>query len=308
MTDFVHVSVLKQEILDFVITEDVKTVYDGTLGLGGHAKELMTQRPGIEKYIATDLDKRHLAFAKERLAPFAGKLEAHLSNFSAIGTLVDETAPRPLAIFLDLGICSVHVDDAERGFSFAADGPLNMSYDEDSELNAEVLLNEYSVDELIQVFRVYGEEPYAVKYAREIVKAREEERIKTTKQLAALIDHHTHALKRKKALMRVFQSIRIAVNQEMMHLEKVLEDGCALMKSGDRIGVISYHSLEDRVVKNYFKGLTTPKTHATEKDLHAILEPAAFRMITKKACKPTAEEITANPRSRSAVLRVLTKI
>lgn len=308
MTKLFHIPVLLQETLDVLITEDTRSFFDGTLGLGGHAENILSSFPQIEKYIATDLDSEHLTYATNRLEQWKEKLDFHHSNFSAVGSLISEDTPRNLSILLDLGICSHHVDDAERGFAYASNGPLDMRFDTSSGESVMTLLTHVSHDELSDMFQDYGEEPQSYKIARRILERQATEPITETIALREAIESAVHPKDRKKCVVRCFQALRIVVNDELGHLEKALQDGFDAMKSGDRMGVMSYHSLEDRIVKKFFKKICKPITMETERSLHDIVSPAQAKMVHKKALVPTADEISENPRARSAKYRIIEKI
>ncbi len=302
-----HESVLRDEILSELITKETKTVFDGTLGLGGHAEAILSQYSNVAKYIATDLDSQHLSFATERLLPFEKRFDPHHGSFSLVGEFI-ENVDRPLSILLDLGLCSNQLDDPEKGFAFAADGPLTMAFDDSRKGAAAEILNTASERELIQIFRDYGEEPSAFKIARNIVEIRKEIPFETTAQLREAVEKSVHVTVQKKSLVRVFQALRIAVNDELTTLKITLNSALAKMQASDRIGVISYHSLEDRIVKKIFATASQPQTEETSFSLHTEVEPACFRLLTKKPIIPTDEEIARNPRARSAKFRILEKI
>ncbi len=302
-----HCPVLKNEILDLLITNSTQTVFDGTLGLGGHAKAILERFDGIKSYLGCDLDPQHLALAKSNLVPWKDKVQCHQTNFSDFKDLITHETPRPLAVLLDLGICSNQLDDAQKGFSFAQDGPLVMAFNPKAQPNAENLINSSPQEQLVQIFKDYGEEPRAVKLANAITEARKQNHITTTGQLKDIIHDNTHPKDLKKTLTRTFQALRIAVNQELSHLEKFLTESMEVLKSGDRIGIISYHSLEDRIVKKFFNKCSKPITAETEYSLHEEIAPALGKCCPRKAIPPTKEEIEKNPRSRSARLRIFEK-
>ncbi len=301
-----HAPVLAAEILDHLITEKTQVFFDGTLGLGGHAQYLLENVPHLEAYIGCDLDQQHLDFARDRLAPWSDKLELHLGNFSSFDDWVD-FGSRTVSVLLDLGLCSNHVDDPAKGFSFQQEGPLHMAFSNDATENAEALLADSSQAELTHIFKEYGEEPGAHKISRRIIEARQHQPLRTTRELVELIESSVHPKDRKKAVTRVFQALRIAVNDELGHLEKALQDAVENMHPADRLGIITYHSLEDRVVKKFFKLHSKPKTEATDFSLHTVVAPAAFKLLTKKPILPSDQEITDNPRARSAKLRIVEK-
>ncbi len=304
-----HEPVLKKEILALLFSDEIRTVFDGTVGLGGHGEALLTAFPAITKYIACDLDKEHLVFAEKRLSQWGTKTEFHHSNFSAIKKIIQENdIERPLAILLDLGLCSHHVDNAEKGFSFEKDGPLKMAFDGESNQDCAKILNSATEQELSRILHEYGEEPLARKLARKIVETREHKPFETTFDLRALIEENTIPQNRKKTLMRVFQGLRIAVNDELDVLKQTLEDALEIMQSGDRMGVISYHSLEDRIVKKFVVTNAKPETIETELSLHTEVAPAKIELLSRKPIIPSEEEIKTNSRARSAKLRLFTKV
>ena len=300
----IHIPILKDEILEYLYDQNTISVFDGTFGLGGHAKATLEKYPNIQTYYATDLDAQHLKEGRRRLKSFEKKLSLHNENFAEISNILAQ-AKKPLGILLDLGICSNHVDDATKGFSFSVDGPLKMSFSGDNA--AEKFLNEASEIEIREAFRNFGEMQNANQIAKEIAKYRDEKRITRTAELKNLIEKHTHPLKRKKSLTQAFQAIRMAVNEELKVIEVAINGAFSIMESGDKLGIISYHSLEDRLVKKMFKDFSTPITQADSFSLHSIVQTAAGKNITKKPITPTEAEISQNPRSRSAKLRIIQK-
>jgi len=307
--DWIHIPVLKKEILTFLFLPETKNVFDGTLGLGGHAEAVLEKYPNIKKYIATDLDISHIDFAKKRLKKHTNKLNFINKNFSEIKKILQETEiTRPLVIFLDLGICSVHVDDATKGFTFEQDTDLSMSFDQKNKTKCIKILNEEEEREIFKIFKNFGEEPYSHKLAKKIIENRKHKPIKTSFDLRNIIEQNIPKKFVKKTLSRIFQSLRIAVNDELFHLQKFLDEVRDIMESGDRLGIISYHSLEDRIVKKFFLSKSRPKTQETEFSLHEEISPAEFKLLTKKPIKPQDAEISENIRSRSAKLRIIEKI
>ncbi len=303
-----HHPVLLKEVMDFLITEDTKVFFDGTLGLGGHAEAILSSVPQLDFYVASDLDVQHLDFAKDRLKTWSQKLYLNQGNFSDIADMMERVpdSDGTLSILLDLGVCSNHFDDPEKGFSFVGDGPLNMSFSSDVE-KCDNLVNHSTEQELTTILKDFGEEPQARKIARKMIEYRQHQPIKMTSELRGIVESNVHPKDRKKALTRVFQAFRIAVNDELRHLEKALSAALEVMNEGDRIGVISYHSLEDRIVKKFFKLHSKPKTIQTDFSLHEPVTPAQLTLLTKKAIAPSEGEIEQNSRARSAKFRVAQK-
>ena len=306
-SEFLHDPVLCEEVLACLVFPEVRTVFDGTLGLGGHAEAILKRFPHIERYIACDLDQEHLQYAQKRLARWETKLDLHQGNFSQMKSFFSaQKITHPMVILLDLGLCSRHVDIAEKGFSFAQDAtPLRMTFDATSAYNAETFLAEATEKEIAHVLRAYGEEPAARKIARAICETRIDKPLRTAGDLKAVVESCVRPQDRKKALVRVFQAIRIEVNHELDHLQTALDAAVALMQAGDRMGVIAYHSLEDRIVKKAFARLSQPQTQATEYSLHDVVAPAGFGLVTRKPLVPSPEELARNPRARSAKMRIL---
>lgn len=308
-SELFHEPVLKEEVLALLFFDEVHTVFDGTLGLGGHAESILEHVPQITRYVACDLDSQHLAFARKRLQKWDKKIELHHSSFLQVRELLEKMRiDRPLVILLDLGLCSNQVDDPTKGFSFESEGPLSLSFDDSQEGAAAHLLNTASQKRLGEIFKLYGEERRAHAIARKIIQTRKETPFQTTSDLRKLLEDITPPHQRKKTLVRVFQALRIVVNDELTVLQNTLTKALEVLKSGDRIGVIAYHSLEDRIVKRCFAAMGTPVTEPTERSLHTVVRDPDFRLLTSKPIKPTSAEILRNPRSRSARFRILEKI
>jgi len=307
--ELVHVSVLKKEILDSLIMPETKTVFDGTLGLGGHAELILSQFPQIDCYIGVDLDLQHLNFAQKRLNRWEEKTVFFNKNFSEIISIIEEVSPsRPMAILLDLGLCSNQIDDENKGFSFRTDGPLDMSFGIENKGACKKLIDEAPGRELCRIFREYGEEPFSYRLSNKIVEAREHKSINTTGDLRDIISDSVSQKDLRKTLMRVFQGLRIATNDELGHLEKVLKGALSVMKLGDRLGIMSFHSLEDRMVKKFFKTHSKPLTKESTFSLHEVVSPANLKLLTKRPIVPDQSEIEENPRSRSVKFRIAEKI
>lgn len=302
-----HDPVMPQETLEYVMTPEMGFIFDGTLGLGGHALNCFQNRLNLQKYIATDLDQQHLTYAADRLSEYQDKLALYNSNFSDLADHIPSQRTAPLALLLDLGICSNHVDDAQKGFAHSQNGPLHMAFDTETSDNAEQFLHQADEAKLKQVFYEFGEEKSAPRIARAIIERRQNGKMHTTDDLRIAIESSVHPKDRSKALTRVFQAIRMQVNQELPHLEKTLKTALNIMQPEDRLGVITYHSLEDRLVKDTFKRWSKPVTAPGKYSNHEIIEPAQGELVSKKPILPSSEEIKKNPRARSAKYRIFIK-
>lgn len=307
MTEFSHISVLLKETVDGVFT-DPKGVYaDLTTGGGGHSLELAKRLCG-GRLVCFDRDAEALAAAGERLEGYPVTFVRR--NFSELGTALDELGiPQLDGIIADLGVSSHQLDTAERGFSFHNDAPLDMRMSGEG-FSARDLVNEYSEDELARVMFAYGEEKYARRIASGIAQARLLSPIETTGQLAEIIKSSVPAAYRreKNPCRKTFQAIRIEVNGELDALETALSDGFDRLKVGGRMAVITFHSLEDRIVKNHFKEFCTGCTCPPEFPVCVCGKTPRGRLIVKKPVTACEEELKANSRSRSAKLRVIEKI
>ncbi len=306
-----HLPVLSKEVLELLDLKNSATVIDGTLGLGGHAAQILERVGKQGKLIAFEQDERNLKEAQKRLKPYAEQIIYIHDNFRHLKSRVTgEGIDHVDAILLDLGLSSPHVDEAERGFSFSQEGPLDMRFDPRNELTAAVVVNTYSQDQLKQIFYQYGEEKMAPKIARKICERRQGQEFSTTEGLADFIASFSHQKRGKKShpATQVFQALRIEVNEELAVLEEVLPQAFELLAPGRRIAIISYHSLEDRMVKQYFKSLIRPKITDPQELLYRTHGDPLVEAITKKPVTPTDEELAVNPRSRSAKLRVYQKI
>lgn len=291
-----HISVLRDEVVQAFDGVEIKTFFDGTLGAGGHARAILEAHPEIERYIGCDRDPRAHGIAKEVLAPWGKKVELVRGSYSEIEKILSERGIKSIDGFLiDIGVSSMQLDEKDRGFSFRFEGPLDMRMDPDSNLTAEQIVNEYNEKELEKIFRDYGEERQARRAAEAIVLARKKRRIETTAELIDIVKPVLKWGKNHPATL-IFQALRIVVNDELGELERGLDGAINRVSPGGRLAVISFHSLEDRIVKHRFKDDV-----GTKRDL-GILE-----ILTKRPIVPTEEECKKNPRSRSAKLRVAEK-
>jgi 16S rRNA (cytosine1402-N4)-methyltransferase len=284
---------------------------DGTVGGAGHARAILTASSPTGWLYGCDRDGAAVEAATGALieAGFAGRFEIRRGNFSELAEWVP---PRSCdGVLLDLGVSSAQLDNADRGFSFQLDGPLDMRMDRRQSLTAAEVVNGWSEAELARVFREYGEEPQARRLARAIVQDREERRWEATGELAALIERLAPRRgKKKHPATRVFQALRMVVNDESRFLKSGLAAACTLLKPGGRLAIITFHSIEDRIVKDFGREQTRDYTFEGVVDVPELRHPCApsLRWVQRKAIQPSEAELADNPRARSAQLRVLEKI
>ncbi|WP_288190790.1 16S rRNA (cytosine(1402)-N(4))-methyltransferase RsmH [uncultured Veillonella sp.] len=309
--EFQHVSVLLEETVTAVLTDPDGIYVDCTLGGAGHSHALGERLSEKGLLIGFDQDEVALEVAKKRLSDLPCRVMTIPSNFRY---LKKELAERGIdavdGIIFDLGVSSYQLDTAERGFSYMNDGPLDMRMDRHNPLSAEVVVNDYDAEELVRIIREYGEERWAKRIVEFIVDARQEERITTTGQLVSIIKKAIPAKARQDGphpAKRTFQAIRIEVNQELSILHDTFVDAAELLTPGGRMGVITFHSLEDRITKQTFKELSTGCICPPELPV-CVCHHVATVKARNKAIEPSVEEIERNPRSRSAKLRVAEKL
>jgi 16S rRNA (cytosine1402-N4)-methyltransferase len=298
-TSFHHEPVLASEVIDFLRPAPGRTIIDGTLGGGGHSSLLLK---GGARVIAFDRDPEALAAARARLTGFGESFTAHEGNFADAAELLTAGGIGGVdGILVDLGVSSHQLDTASRGFSFQREGPLDMRMGAAGASAADIV-NSASSQELARIFREYGDEPRAIQYAARIVRAREKKPLETTSELAALIAGG-RAGPRHPAT-RVFQALRIAVNDEIGSLERALPSFVSLLAPGGRLAVITFHSLEDRVVKQFFRRhsmaeIDNPTWPAPRPNPERTLD-----LVTPRSVTASPSELSSNARSRSARLRV----
>lgn len=288
-----HISVLADEVIELLSPAEGETVLDATLGLGGHSALFLEKIGPKGKLFCIDADSDNLNVAKQKLSSRSHVTFFH-SNFSQLKNL---DIPECDIIFADLGLSSVHLDNGERGFAFREDAPLDMRYDQTSGKPASLLLAELSEEEVADILWNFGE----IRESRRIAKKIKEQVPTTTFALKKCVEDAC-GWRAKNILPQVFQAVRIAVNSELHSLSTFLETSIHTLKPGGRLGIISFHSLEDRMVKQYFKELTTAeKDPITGQD---VTKPD-FELVAKGATKPSDDEVKRNPRSRSARLRII---
>jgi len=301
--DFRHAPVMTEEILRVLQPRQGKLFLDGTLGGSGHSAALLAAGARV---VGLDRDTAALAHARERLAVFGGQFRAVHGNFAAAAANPEVLSAAPFdGALLDLGVSSHQLDTAARGFSFRHDGPLDMRMDSSSGETAADLVNTASEEELVRIFREFGEEPQSKRAARAIVGERDRVAFARTSQLAALLERVLPRRGRIHPATRVFQALRIAVNDELGALRRALETIPLLLRSGARFAVITFHSLEDRIVKSFFRSgseewLDRPEWPAPRRN-----PGRCFLDLTRKPLEASPEEVKRNPRARSARLRAV---
>ena len=299
----VHAPVLVDRVIEHLITRRGGIYLDGTLGGGGHAEHILAELTSDALYIGIDQDRDAIGHARKRLGHNKNIIFEQI-NFAGIPLLLAERGIDMVdGMLLDLGVSSYQIDTPERGFSYMQDGPLDMRMDRRAGDTAARIVNQTSEAELARIFFTYGEERFAKRIARQIVIARNKEPINTTEQLRKTIAHVIPGHFVIKSYARIFQALRIAVNDELGVLKKLLEDSLGFIRPQGRIVVIAYHSLEDRIVKQFFRSQAAPCICPPELPQCVCgLEPKV-RILTPKALKAAPEELRINVRARSAVLR-----
>lgn len=304
-----HLPVLENEVVEFLNPKPGDTIVDCTLGLGGHALRIIPELGKSGNYIGFDLDEKNLSEARKRLEKYGGQVKLVKRNFRYLSDeLLKLGFDQVDGILLDLGLSSPHVDDPSRGFSFREEGALDMRYDRSSGKSAYDVVNHYSDEELIKIFREYGEERMARRIAGAIVEVRKIAPLKTTKELSELIGSVVRGKHHLDPSTRVFQALRIEVNDEISALKDVLPQAFSHLKKGGRMVVISYHSLEDRIVKHFFKDESRECICPKELPICVCNHKPTLKILTKKPMTPTLEEIGRNRRARSAKLRAIEKL
>lgn len=308
----IHSTVLRTEAVDLMETRDSGIYVDATLGLGGHSEEIL-QRETNSKLVAIDQDTAAINLAKERLAAYADRITFVNSNFSEIRTVLKRLNIEKVdGIIADLGVSSLQLDSEQRGFSFRFDAPLDMRMNPDENTStAAELLEKLAEEEIANLIYKYGEERFSRRIARRIVEKREKgEPIRTTKQLAELVERSVRRNPKDKIhpATRTFQALRIAVNRELDVLEQFLIDGIDSLKTDGRFAVITFHSLEDRIVKQTFQRLSGKCFCPPRIPICICGAVKKIEIVTRKPVTPGDDEIEQNPRSRSAKLRVIRRI
>ena len=309
--EFEHVPVLYDEVMQALNIQPDGIYVDGTVGGGGHSSGICERLSREGTLIAVDRDNEALEAARARLAGYECNKKFIHANYSDTDVIAEAAGGKVQGILLDLGVSSYQLDNAERGFSYMQDAPMDMRMNEDEILTAYDVVNSYSEKDLYRIIREYGEEKWASRIAQFIVKARSDKPVETTGELTEIIKAAIPARARRTGphpAKRTFQAIRIEVNDELGHLRDAVRKLPDLLDSGGRIAIITFHSLEDRIVKTEFERRLDPCTCPKEFPVCVCGKVADVRKVTRKPLTASEEELENNPRSRSAKLRVIEKI
>ncbi len=302
-----HVPVLLDEVLSGLAVRAGGRYIDGTVGGGGHSEAILNAAPYVQ-LLGLDADPEAISRAALRLAPFGSRVKLVNANFSQLARVAhDNDFEQVDGIVLDLGLSSDQLDDPDRGFGFIAGGPLDMRFDPGAGESAADLVNTLDQDELADVIYRYGEEPASRRIARAIVAARP---IVTAQQLADVIERAVGRAPRGRIhpATLTFQALRIAVNDELGALMSVLPQAVGLLRPGGRLAVIAFHSLEDRIVKEYFRSVSRARAPQPDDRPDQVIRPPVLREITRKPLVPGEAEVERNPRARSAKLRIVERV
>lgn len=301
-----HIPVLYREVLELLRPQPDGRYLDGTLGAGGHTAGILDQAAPTGRVLGFDRDPNAIAFAREQLARYGDRVTFANADYADMERLAPSLGfDQPDGILLDLGLSSRQLEAAERGFSFQKEGPLDMRFDPRQGRTAGDLINNLSSAELADLFWTYGEERRSRRYAKAIVAARP---VRTTIELAELISNQVERRGRTHPATKVFQALRIATNQELETVEKGAMAAIELLKVGGRLAIISFHSLEDRIVKRLLRFYSKQCICPPEQPVCRCENKAMLTVISRKAIQASAEERETNPRSRSARLRVAEKV
>jgi len=301
-----HQPVLYHEIIHALQPKSAGHYVDGTLGAGGHARGILEACTPDGRLLGLDVDPQALALARETLAPYGQRVRLKQASYDSLAEVLREIDwDKVDGILLDLGLSSMQLDTPERGFSFQHDAPLDMRFNPDAPTTAADLVNSLPQDELADLIYRYGEERASRRIAQAIVKARP---LQTTRQLAAVIESVIPRKGHIHPATQTFQALRIAVNEELDRVENVLPQAVAALRSGGRLAIISFHSLEDRIVKEYFRRESRDCICPPKQPVCTCGHKATLKEISRKPIIPGKAEITDNPRARSAKLRIAEKL
>ena len=302
----VHKPVLLNEIVDNIVMDEEGIYIDGTLGFAGHSSEIVSRLKKNGKLIGIDLDPYALEYSNERLSKFPKKsYSLYKGNFSDFPQIIQKIGITEIdGLIVDLGISSYQIDSKHRGFSYRFESNLDMRFNPDEGLTAKEYLSNLSKSELINIIKINGQEKHYKRIGLNIYKKIENSEMETTFDLKAAIEEVAYKNKLNKTLSRVFQSIRIAINKEFEHLELLLKNSLSHIKKGGRIAIITFHSIEDKIVKNFFKEHSKICLCPSEFPICICNHKPKIKILNKKAILPSEKEIISNPRSRSAKLRI----
>ncbi len=307
MPDTVHIPVLLDETIDGLAPHPGADLIDGTLGAGGHTEAWLAATAPDGRVLGFDLDAGALEAARERLAHYGERVEFAHASFATMGDIAPERGFAAVdAVLLDIGFSSMQIDDPARGFAFSADGPLDMRFDRDQPVTAATLVNTLGQDELADLIYEYGEERHSRRIARAIVAARP---FHHTGRLAEVVAGAVpRSSERIHPATRTFQALRIAVNDELGALERALPQAVDLLKPGGRLAVISFHSLEDRIVKHFIREAASDCICPPDLPVCVCDHEPTLRPVNRKPITASDAEVNANPRSRSAKLRIAERL
>lgn len=310
--EFRHISVLYEEVMSFLQPQTGEVFIDGTVGGGGHSYGIVEHIGSNGRLLAIDQDQDALLAAKEKLKNFSSQIDFRHTNFEYLPDLIHNYYPDGVdGILLDIGVSSPQIDKASRGFSYMKNATLDMRMDTTKELNAKYIVNNYGKSQLEKIFREYGEEKWSSRITDIILEKRIKKPIETTFDLVDCIERAIPKGVREKGshvAKRTFQALRIAVNDELGVLERVIDGAISCLKKNGRMGIITFHSLEDRIVKNKFRYHALSCVCPHELPLCTCDKVQTVEILTKKPIMASEEEIEKNPRSKSAKLRVVKKI
>jgi len=303
-----HISVMLNESLDLLITDQSGVYFDATLGFGGHTTEILKRLTNSGRIVAADVDTDAFRYSQKKFLK-EDRVSIYNYNYSFIDVIAKiESLKYFEGVLADLGVSSFQLDNPESGFTFRAEAPLDLRMDKTKEISAADVINSYDEEDLADIFFNYGEEKNSRKIARSIVQKRLIKKIETTRDISEIISELVPENFLRKTLTRIFQALRICVNDELENLKLFLENSVKVLKKGGRIVVISYHSLEDRIVKDFFKSNTVVNLSPKEDPLGLIKKEASLKLINKKPIVPSETEIRNNYRARSAKLRAAERL
>ena len=304
-----HNPALREKVIEYLITDRSGTYVDATLGTGGHAEAILEELNERGKLLGIDRDSDSLKISEERLRRFGKKVDFFNQSYSHLPEiLISQNLEMISGVLFDLGLSSYQLENPDRGFSYSTEGPLDMRFDREEGRKAAEVLYEYPGEELFRIFKEYGEERFSKRIARAIVQNRKIKKIESTKELKDIVKSISKTKGDIKTLSRIFQALRIEVNDELSELKKGLDAGIEALTPGGRVCVISYHSLEDRIVKNRFSARAKGCTCPPEFPVCTCGGKKMLKILTRKPVIPDEKEIEENPRARSAKLRAAEKI